>query len=141
MEVLPTGEVVRAPEGRDPREAVAPAARAEENRREFERSRLAMMRAYAELRDSCRRAFVLNYFGEPFEGRCGNCDICEAGAASEGEVARPFAVGSRVIHAAWGGGLVQRYDGDQMIVLFDTVGYKTLGVSLVHERALLEAEV
>jgi ATP-dependent DNA helicase RecQ len=33
---------------------------------------------------------------------------------------------------------VQRYEGDKMTVLFDEVGYKTLGVGLVLERGLLE---
>jgi ATP-dependent DNA helicase RecQ len=42
-----------------------------------------------------------------------------------------------VEHAAWGKGLVQRYDGDQLVALFDTVGYKTLSVELVEERDLL----
>ena len=53
---------------------------------------------------------------------------------------RPFAEGSRVAHRKWGGGLVQRYDGDQLVVLFDSVGYKQLGLGLVEERGLLRAE-
>ena len=44
----------------------------------FDRSRVDMMRAYAET-DDCRRAFLLSYFGEPFEPPCGHCDNCEAG--------------------------------------------------------------
>jgi hypothetical protein len=35
---------------------------------------------------------------------------------------------------------VQRYDDDQVVVLFDSVGYKQLGVSLVEERGLLAPE-
>ena len=42
----------------------------------------------------------------------------------------PFALGARVAHRDWGEGVVQRYDGDAMTVLFDEVGYKTLAVAL-----------
>jgi ATP-dependent DNA helicase RecQ len=86
-----------------------------------------------------RRFFAASYFGEDYEPPCGNCDVCDAGRAS-GPVARePFPVGARVAHHQWGAGVVQRYDGDHMVVLFDDVGYKTLGVALVEERGLLEA--
>ena len=34
----------------------------------------------------------------------------------------PFAVGARVAHGQWGEGVVQRYDDDAMVVLFDDVG-------------------
>ncbi len=43
-------------------------------------------------------------------------------------------------HAQWGGGTVQRYEEDALVVLFDSVGYKKLGVSLVLERGLLTAQ-
>ena len=39
--------------------------------------------------------------------------------------------------AGWGPGVVRRYDGDRMTVLFETAGYKTLSVELVVERDLL----
>jgi ATP-dependent DNA helicase RecQ len=39
----------------------------------------------------------------------------------------------------WGEGLVQRYEADKLVVLFDEVGYKTLAVGLVLERGLLAA--
>jgi ATP-dependent DNA helicase RecQ len=110
-------------------------ASGDEERREFERSRVAMMRGYAELRD-CRREFLLNYFGEASDEPCGFCDNCEAGLVVE-DVRPPFDVGTRVRHDEWGDGEVQRYEGDKMVVLFETAGYKTLAVSLVQERALL----
>ena len=40
---------------------------------EVERSRLTMMRRYAE-QTGCRRSFLLTYFGQDYPGPCGNCD-------------------------------------------------------------------
>jgi ATP-dependent DNA helicase RecQ len=119
-------------------EAVDDAAEAGERRRAFDRSRVDMIRAYAELRD-CRRRFLLNYFGEPREEPCGHCDACEAGLAVAGGGPRPFGLGARVVHREWGDGVVQRYEGDKLVVLFDEVGWKTLDVDLVVDHRLLEA--
>ena len=115
------------------------ALRAQERREALERSRLEMMRSYAELRDDCRRESLLNYFGEPYERPCGRCDNCEAGRVGEhaGED-QPFEVGSRVVHAHWGGGVVHGYDDGRVTVLFDGVGYRSLALDLVAERGLLE---
>ena len=139
VEVLPTGHVAR-PAGAPPiDEAVAETLEDEDDRREFERSRLEMMRAFAET-GGCRREFVLSYFGEPFEGPCGHCDNCRAGRVHANDGAdEPFALGARVAHPEWGAGVVQRYDGDRaVVVLFDDVGYKTLALEVVRERGLLE---
>jgi ATP-dependent DNA helicase RecQ len=46
-------------------------------------------------------------------------------------------VGERVASDRWGEGTVQRYDGEQVTVLFDTHGYRDLLVPLVIERQLL----
>jgi ATP-dependent DNA helicase RecQ len=118
-------------------EAVRAAAEAQEKYREFSRSRVDMMRAYAET-NGCRRAFVLSYFGEPFEPPCGHCDNCEAGLVEAPPGDEPFAVGARVAHERWGEGVVQRYDEDAVVVLFDEVGYKTLALDVIRERGLLE---
>jgi ATP-dependent DNA helicase RecQ len=137
VEVLPTGEVAPATGCESPADAIRTAAEAEEKRRTFDRSRVDMMRSYAET-DGCRRAFVLSYFGEPFAPPCGGCDNCEAGrGAAIAPIDVPFAVGARVAHGQWGGGVVQRYDDDAVVVLFDEVGYKTLALEIVRERALL----
>jgi ATP-dependent DNA helicase RecQ len=137
VQVLPSGEVVES-EGAPPHaDAVRAAAEAEERRRAFDRSRVEMMRGYADA-GGCRRAFVLSYFGEPFEPPCGNCDNCEAGRGEPaGPDDAPFAVGARVRHAQWGDGVVQRYDEDAVVVLFDEVGYKALALEVVRERDLL----
>jgi ATP-dependent DNA helicase RecQ len=121
-------------------EAVETAARAEEDRHAFDRSRVEMMRAYAEERRGCRRAFILGYFGEAFDPPCGNCDLCDAGAGVVDAItpaAAGFAVGERVEHPSWGAGTIGRIEGDLLTIVFDTVGYKTLDAKLVDERGLL----
>jgi ATP-dependent DNA helicase RecQ len=116
--------------------ALASAVEAEEERSSFDRSRIDMVRAYAE-HEHCRRNFILSYFGEAFEPPCGNCDNCDAGHGVPDSAAEPFPPGRPVLHPDWGEGVVQRYDGDRMVVLFESVGYKTLSVELVVKRELL----
>ena len=105
---------------------------------EVERSRLMMMRNYAE-HLGCRRSFLLTYFGQDYLGTCGNCDNDLAGddwaQAVQGDV--PFGVGTRVVSGRWGEGTVQRYDGDQVTVLFDEHGYRELFVPAVLDGGLL----
>ena len=140
VEVLPGDEVEVAAEEQslNAEEVAEEAVEAQERHREFERSRVEMMRGYAELQD-CRRAYLLNYFGEPYQGPCGFCDNCQAGiTVEEHEENEPFPINSRVVHKTWGEGMVLRYEGDKMVVLFDSVGYKSLAVDIVTERHLLE---
>ena len=109
----------------------------EENQRgqEVERSRLEMMRRYAET-TGCRRSFLLTYFGQDYPGPCGACDN-DLGRPAPPRGAEPFELGERVASRQWGEGTVQRYDGDQLTVLFDDHGYRDLLVPLVVERELL----
>ncbi|MGN6202530.1 MAG: RecQ family ATP-dependent DNA helicase [Solirubrobacterales bacterium] len=111
----------------------------DEEREEFEKSRLDMMRSYAE-HGGCRRDFVLSYFGEEHEPPCGNCDNCDAGLVEpEADTDRPFEIGTSVTHSEWGQGEVQRYDANRVVVLFESVGYRTLDLELVEEKGLLKA--
>ena len=107
---------------------------------EVERTRLVMMRRYAE-HTGCRRSFLLTYFGQDYPGQCGNCDnddlIRAETRPATAPAAVPFAVGARVLSERWGQGTVQRYDGDHITVLFDEHGYRELSVPVVLERALL----
>ena len=116
-------------------EALSASAVESEREDEVERSRLEMMRRYSE-HTGCRRSFLLSYFGQEYRGPCGNCDNDEA-QVSLPAASEPFAVGSRVRSDRWGEGTVQRYDGDQLTVLFDEHGYRDLLVPLVVERGLL----
>jgi ATP-dependent DNA helicase RecQ len=102
---------------------------------EVERSRLEMMRRYAE-HQHCRRSFLLTYFGQNYPGPCGRCDNDDP-ARPPPTAAEPFAVGTRVLSERWGEGTVQRYDGDQLTVLFDEHGYRNLLLPLVLQRQLL----
>ena len=64
-------------------------------------------------------------------------DPAQAGHAEAAQADVPFEVGTRVVSERWGEGTVQRYDGDQVTVLFDEHGYRELFVPVVLERGLL----
>ncbi|MCA1720691.1 MAG: RecQ family zinc-binding domain-containing protein, partial [Actinobacteria bacterium] len=120
------------------REAAASAVELAEARRRVEKSRIEMMRGYAETQ-GCRRQYLLAYFGEAYGEQCGNCDTCESGTASAqpDAASSPYALQSRVTHASWGSGLVMRYEGDRIVVLFEDVGYRTLSLEKVQSSRLL----
>jgi ATP-dependent DNA helicase RecQ len=130
------GEVRRAEGGPTLEAAVQAGVRESGERREFDRTRLAMMRSYAET-EGCRRDHILSYFGEEHEIPCWNCDNCDAGLVKPDQGERPFPIGAPVTHKSWGAGEVQRYDRDRVVVLFESVGYRTLALSLVEEEGLL----
>ena len=144
-------------------EAVAAAVEVAQARQRMDRSRLEMLRGYAET-TTCRRQFLLGYFGEPAPTACGRCDTCssrpvdaadpaasltdaeaEAAAARAAEDAADdtgegtaWPVNTRVVHRAWGPGVVMRPEGDRITVLFEQQGYKTLGLAAIEEHRLLE---
>jgi ATP-dependent DNA helicase RecQ len=131
------GIELRAAAERDPQGVVDDALAERERRREFDRTRLDMIRAYAETTD-CRRRVVLELLGEDYPERCLNCDNCDAGTSEEA-ADRPYSIGSTVAHAEWGRGTVSHYEGDRVVVLFADAGYRTLALTLVREKGLLTA--
>lgn len=137
IETLPNGEITTRPEDTVHPEVALEALRIDESRRQHDRSRIEMIRGYAEL-DHCLREYVLNYFGEASATTCGHCVNCDAGSTPQEQSAeRPYPMNSRVQHNAWGVGLVMRYEDDKIIVLFDEVGYKALSLTVVQENQLL----
>ncbi|WP_327102614.1 RecQ family ATP-dependent DNA helicase [Nonomuraea glycinis] len=124
--------------GQEPAEAARAARAVAERHRDIERTRLEMMRRYAEQRD-CRRVFLLGYFGEQLAEPCGNCDTCRAGTAAErnGVEEGPFPMHARVEHTVWGPGEVIRRDQDRLTVLFRDGGYRELLLSAVLEEGLM----
>ncbi|MET9155582.1 RecQ family ATP-dependent DNA helicase [Streptomyces griseoflavus] len=139
---------VRALPGRTTDQATEEAARVFERRQRVDRSRIEMMRGYAET-PTCRRQFLLGYFGEQLDTPCGRCDVCDRGEVRPGTGARhqdtapppgnggPYEPNDRVSHAEWGAGTVMRTEEDRLVVLFEQVGYKTLSLTAVRESDLL----
>jgi ATP-dependent DNA helicase RecQ len=119
-------------------EAVERAVEVARTHQRLTRSRIEMVRGFAET-TGCRRQFLLGYFGEELSSPCGHCDTCDAGTAHEQppEVKGPFRRGSTVEHREWGRGLVMSLEQDRLTVLFEETGYKTLGLAAVEEHHLL----
>ncbi|HEX2316406.1 MAG TPA: RecQ family ATP-dependent DNA helicase [Thermomonospora sp.] len=137
VEVLGRGDVRYAADGPAPERAVTEAVELDEARRGVERSRLEMMRAYAE-HTGCRRRFLLEYFGEPYEQACGYCDNDRDGTEPEEDPGDgPFPLHAKVVHAEWGEGVVMRRDPDRVTVLFDEAGYRVLSLEAVERDGLL----
>ncbi|WP_415937197.1 RecQ family ATP-dependent DNA helicase [Streptomyces sp. 039-1] len=127
---------------------------------DLERSRVEMMRAYAET-NGCRRRHMLGYFGETLaEGDCAGCDTCArtqelketpvrtgdilSGTGPDplqpeatGTVDSDFPPGMKVGHSTWGEGQVMSEEGNRITVLFESVGYRTLSLPAVQARGLL----
>jgi len=81
----------------------------------------------------------------PTAGTARRPALAEAGASitapdavADGD--RPFPVSGAVRHPEWGTGTVLAYEKDRVVVLFDTVGYKTLSVRIAHQRGLLTVD-
>ena len=135
------GRLLRPQGAPAPGPAAEAAVEVSEHQRTVERSRLEMMRSYAET-DACRRQFLLGYFGEELPDPCGHCSTCRAGTAAQrsgGEQDEPFPVGSSVSHPEWGRGQVMHYEEGRVTVLFEQAGYRTLALELVRRRHLLDA--
>ena len=98
-------------------------------------SRIDSMRHYAET-TTCRRRELLGYFGEALDSDCGNCDNdarrapatpkpAARRAAPAGSPA-PIAIGAAVTHRLWGDGTVLSADDHELVVAFESVGYRHL---------------
>jgi ATP-dependent DNA helicase RecQ len=139
VEMLRTGEARAAGRPPDVAEAAEEVGESQERHHAFERSRVEMMRGYAEVLD-CRRRYLLDSFGEGLTEPCAYCDNCYAGRiVSVAETKERFARNSRVRHRSLDEGSGVRYEGDKIVVLFDEGGYKTLDLPLVIDEGLLDA--
>ncbi|WP_174187512.1 RecQ family ATP-dependent DNA helicase [Nocardia barduliensis] len=122
---------------RTPEQAVEQAAEAAQAYEELTRSRIEMMRGYAET-TGCRRQHLLGYFGEQLLDPCGTCDTCDAGTAERRTPGTAeFPADSPVRHRDWGAGTIMSVESDRITVLFEEVGYKTLSLPEVRKHNLL----
>ncbi len=103
-----------------------------ETKKSYDQSKLAMMLQYAET-SSCRRKFILNYFGEDYEQPgCGACDNCLRGRSQAG-ISR-YRIADIVHHPKFGQGTIERAEKDLVTVLFPSFGYKTLLASAITRK-------
>jgi ATP-dependent DNA helicase RecQ len=123
--------------GPAPAQAAARAMEVAQRHRSVERSRVEMIRRFAEMTD-CRRRFLLRYFGEAVSQACQNCDNCDAGRSRPVVPASQFSPGERVAHHQWGPGLVLEAEADRLTVLFDDYGYRELATEVVSAHHLLD---
>jgi ATP-dependent DNA helicase RecQ len=92
------------------------------------RSRIEAARGYAES-VHCRRAELLGYFGEHYDPPCRSCDNDAAFPAVPAfPAASPAAAetGQSVRHRLWGHGTLLSRDDHELVVAFDSVGYRHL---------------
>jgi ATP-dependent DNA helicase RecQ len=130
------GQIEPVPGGPGPAEAAARALEIAGQYRAVERSRVEMMRRYADMTD-CRRRFLLRYFGQGADDPCLRCDNCDAGRSTPAGGHGAFGAGLRVEHSEWGRGVVLADEGDRITVFFDEVGYKELLTSAVLDHHIL----
>lgn len=139
----------------DPAQAMEDLARHHTGQVHVETSRLDMVADYAEA-TRCRRRYLLNYLGDDYPAelclRCDNClrtaeqreledwDLDAQQERMDADRSGPFRPGAPVTHPEWGAGVVQRVDGEVLVVRFDSVGYRSMHAPTVLERGLLTAD-
>jgi ATP-dependent DNA helicase RecQ len=93
-------------------------------------SRIDSMRHYAET-VQCRRAELLGYFGEAIDPPCDNCDNDAAfrgpiNHRAASDLSRRGSAGTAVTHRLWGAGILLSRDEHELVVSFESVGYRHL---------------
>ncbi len=130
-----SGSITAGPSEQDRDEIVEQAIERQESHGAAERDRADLVRRYAENR-LCRWRQLLEYFGQPVDGPCERCDVCDAGESSA-PVEGAFAPGQAVEHRAFGPGQVVTVEEDSVVVRFEDGTHRTLDIELVERDQLL----
>ena len=114
------------------RQARASIAAALDDRAALLASRRLMIDRLVESR-GCRWAMVSGYLGEPTLAACGHCDMCD----SEGVRRRRRQQAALIRHRTFGVGEVVSESSDELVVLFDHAGYRTLSREVIDSEGLV----
>jgi ATP-dependent DNA helicase RecQ len=82
---LDSGKIQLA-RGRSLTDIAEAAASQQQLQKDLRKRRLESMQGFAECR-TCRREYILRYFGDDYSGPCGNCDRCEIAGIRPAKVA------------------------------------------------------
>ena len=82
---LDSGKIQLA-RGRTLNDIADAAASQQQQQKDLRKRRLQSMQGFAECR-TCRREYLLRYFGDDYSGPCGNCDRCEMAGIRPAKVA------------------------------------------------------
>jgi ATP-dependent DNA helicase RecQ len=125
-ELVPDGHEAVSIPARMPADAYARVAAAGNRRQAVLASRIEAARQYAET-TRCRRGELLGYFGEHYDVPCHACDNDTAPSAAAPAAAHGVSFdGHRVTHRLWGPGTLLSRDDHELVVVFDSVGYRHL---------------
>lgn len=96
-----------------------------------------MMLGFAET-TGCRRRFLLGYFGESSDAPCGACDVCTSPSSGDTVVEGVGDAGDESVSRA--AAVSYPAGGDRIIVLFESMGYRTLSLPAIAGKGLLTAD-
>ena len=124
-----TADMVVEPGDRDLSRSTAHVQAHLEQRATLLRTRRHMVDWYAD-GDGCRWAALTAYLEAAEIGACGHCDVCRRSGHRRRPAPR-HGGRRRVTHPEFGEGAVVNDDDDEVTVLFDTAGFRTLSKQLL----------
>jgi ATP-dependent DNA helicase RecQ len=135
--LVPDGNDAVSVPPRLPSDAANRVTEAGTRRQQILASRIESARGYAET-TRCRRGELLGYFGEHYDVPCKACDNDDGAAPSPAPARGHQPGGVRVTHKLWGPGTLLSRDDHELVVAFDSVGYRHLTAAALTNGLLTE---